>query len=54
VPVEFNFRNSDELKAAGMGWLVDGKHPIEMGGQFVVLDGLEKASVPDATRAARS
>jgi predicted dithiol-disulfide oxidoreductase (DUF899 family) len=37
APVEFNFRDADELKAAGMGWVVDGEHPMEQPGMSCFL-----------------
>jgi len=40
APVEFNYRGPDELRAAGMGWLLDG--PTEQPGYSVFLsDGRE-------------
>src|SRR5262249_7271868 len=35
APVEFNYRGPDELRAAGMGWLLDG--PSEQPGYSVFL-----------------
>jgi predicted dithiol-disulfide oxidoreductase (DUF899 family) len=40
APVEYNYRDADELRAAGMGWMVDGEHPMEQPGvSFFLRDG---------------
>jgi predicted dithiol-disulfide oxidoreductase (DUF899 family) len=39
APIEYNYRNEDELKAVGMGWMSDGKSYEEPGYSVFLRDG---------------
>ncbi len=37
APVEYNFRDAAELAASGMGWMLEGEHPMEQPGMSFFL-----------------